>query len=108
MSARDELAKVRAELRHEVAYSDAKGGNWQPMVSAREVRTLLDALDDQDRLIAEAKAEAWDEGAHAGRTYQMRLNEWSRCLGTGVAPNSVRNPYRAALESAERETEAGA
>jgi hypothetical protein len=42
------LAETRAALRKEIGPPTDRDENWQPMVSAGEVRQLLDALDLRD------------------------------------------------------------
>jgi hypothetical protein len=58
----DDLTATRAELRREIGPPTDRDHKWQPMVSAGEVRALLDALDAADardaRVAATARADA--------------------------------------------------
>ena len=58
----DDLTATRAELRREIGPPTDRDNKWQPMVSAGEVRALLDALDAADardaRVAATARADA--------------------------------------------------
>lgn len=47
-------------------------------------------------------AEAWDEGAHAGRTYQMRLNEWALPGYVGTGPEHIPNPHHPPVDGSDQ------
>lgn len=49
------LADAREALRREIGPPTDRDGQWQPMVSAHEVRLLLDALDRVEALCEEAE-----------------------------------------------------
>lgn len=52
-------------------------------------------LPFMDRELREAKTEAWERGAYAGREYQKHLHAWARPIGQGAMPVHPPNPYRA-------------
>lgn len=53
----DDLTATRAELRREIGPPTDRDHKWQPMVSAGEVRALLDALDAADARDARVAAD---------------------------------------------------
>ena len=104
MTAREELAAV--PTRHQVNdFARVLMGQWEIVegkpVSASYVATFADmarallASPALARVIREAKAEAWEQGAFAGERNQrevMRIAHWSH-IGKAT-PDPIRNPYR--------------
>lgn len=98
MTARDELAAVLAE-HPDATDRSAHDGCWcgDPREYTLHVADALLASPALARVIREAKAEAWDEGAFAGLENQkevLRIAHWSH-IGRSE-PRLHVNPYRKA------------
>lgn len=103
----DEL-RAEGSTRYRLAWQSAKrrrGWTWVQRVAERNVAHEIEHLEAerdrwkqrwQDTIAAdqERMAEAWDEGAHAGRVYQQRLQEYAGPTYFGTGPTPVANPYR--------------
>lgn len=93
-----DLAAERDRLLAQVAAVAALAEEWEAGANAwgtcghewMSLRQFRAALDDPAPVLAQAKAEAWDEGYRAGVNDEQTSQDWTG----GTVPPARQNPYR--------------